>query len=153
MLQLLRVEAQHHPATPSLQLELSRRRRTFCNLVLGRLFDVLLDMFEVGLNGATFQGMEAFEGVRKAVVRVGSKPALVFQGESWDSNAVVVLRNFFLDFFAARCCRRLTCLRWTARHRPSGRGERHRALPSLWRWCEEARARAQRTCREPPGQS
>lgn len=83
MLQLLRVEAQHHPATPSLQLELSRRRRTFCNLV--------------GLNGATFQGMEAFEGVRKAVVRVGSKPALVFQGESWDSNAVVVLRNFFLD--------------------------------------------------------
>jgi len=71
------------------------------NLVLGRLFDAqLLDMFEFGLNGATFQGMEAFEGVRKAVVRVGSKPALVFQGESWDSNAdLVLLRNFFLDFF------------------------------------------------------
>jgi hypothetical protein len=57
-------------------------------------------MFEFGIAGTSFQGMEAFEGIRKAVVRVGSKPALVFQGESWDSNAdLVLLKNFFLDFF------------------------------------------------------
>lgn len=68
---------------------------------MGRLFDAqLLDMFEFGINGDSFQGMDAFEGVRKAVVRVGSKPAMVFQGDAWDSNAdLVVLKNFFLDFF------------------------------------------------------
>lgn len=71
------------------------------NLVLGRLFDFqMLDMFEFGIDAETFQDMDSFDGVRKAVVRVGSKPALVFQGDAWDANTdLVLLRNFFLDFF------------------------------------------------------
>lgn len=71
------------------------------NLILGRLFDhQLLNMFELGVDPETFQGMDAFDGERKAVVRVGSKPAVLFQGEAWDSSAdLVLLRNFLLDFF------------------------------------------------------
>lgn len=71
------------------------------NLVLGRMFDhQLLDMFEFGLDEKTFRNMDAFDGIRKAVVRVGSKPVLLFQGDSWDSNSdLVILRNFMLDFF------------------------------------------------------
>jgi ribosome production factor 2 len=71
------------------------------NLVLGRMFDhQLLDMFEFGLDDKTFQTMDAFDGIRKAVVRVGSKPVILFQGDVWDANTdLVVLKNFLLDFF------------------------------------------------------
>lgn len=71
------------------------------NLILGRCFDhQMLDMFELGIDGPSFRSMEAFDGERKAVVRVGSKPLVVFQGDLFSSSAdLVILRNFFLDFF------------------------------------------------------
>lgn len=71
------------------------------NLVIGRMFDFqLLDMFELGVDPTTFQDMDSFDGLRKAVVRIGSKPAMLFQGDLWDSNSdLVMLRNLLLDFF------------------------------------------------------
>lgn len=71
------------------------------NLVLGRLFDSqLLHMFELGIDGASWRSMEHFDEARKALVRVGGKPAVLFQGEQWDaSDDMVSLRNFLLDFF------------------------------------------------------
>ena len=58
------------------------------NLVLGRTFDYqVLDMVEYGVKAATYQGIEEFEGVRKATVRYGSKPCIVFQGE-WDQQGL-----------------------------------------------------------------
>ena len=73
------------------------------NLVLGRTFDYqLLDMVEYGVVDASYEGVEAFEGVRKAIVRLGSKPALVFQGELWDSgDDWAVQRSLWLDLLKA----------------------------------------------------
>jgi len=70
------------------------------NLVLGRLFDYqLLDLFEFGIDEKTFLSMDEF-AARRAIVRVGSKPSIVFQGELWDANEqYVMLKNFMLDFF------------------------------------------------------
>ena len=54
------------------------------NVVIGRTFDYqVLDMVEYAVKAETYKGIEAFEGVRKATVRYGSKPCIVFQGE-WE---------------------------------------------------------------------
>ena len=84
------------------------------NVVLGRTHDYqLLDMVEYGVNAHTYKGIEAFEGVRKATVRYGSKPCIVFQGE-WEQAGSggggengeggagddwAVQRSLWLDFF------------------------------------------------------
>lgn len=71
------------------------------NLVFGRLFDSqMLDMVEVGVEQRTFKSMADFEGTRKAVVRAGSKPMFIFQGEEFDSNTeFATLKSVLLDFF------------------------------------------------------
>jgi len=68
------------------------------NIVMGRTFDGhLLDMFELGLDEATFRAIDDFRDVPK--MRLGSKPCVVFQGE-WEHDAEMQrLQNFLLDFF------------------------------------------------------
>eukprot|EP01006_Ploeotia_vitrea_P033538 TRINITY_DN65575_c4_g3_i1.p2 TRINITY_DN65575_c4_g3~~TRINITY_DN65575_c4_g3_i1.p2 ORF type:complete len:266 (+),score=149.77 TRINITY_DN65575_c4_g3_i1:352-1149(+) len=73
------------------------------NLVLGRMFDYqLLDMFEFGVDGKSFQPMESFSRGRgaDAIVRIGSKPLITFQGAQWQEESDYVdMKNFFVDFF------------------------------------------------------
>lgn len=71
------------------------------NLVLGRLFDhQMLDMVEVGIEARTFKPMSDFEGTRGAVVRAGSKPMFVFQGDGFESNPdMATFKSLILDFF------------------------------------------------------
>lgn len=71
------------------------------NLVIGRLFDFqILDMAELAVDPITFKPMSAFEGTRKAVVRIDSKPMFIFQGSEFDSNSEFkTLKNLLLDYF------------------------------------------------------
>lgn len=70
------------------------------NLVLGRLFDFqLLDMIELGVKASTFKTYSAFSH-RTTVIRQDSKPAMVFQGDGFDSDAdLKTLQSVLLDFF------------------------------------------------------
>ena len=97
------------------------------NLVLGRLFDGhVLDMVELGIDPASFQGLRDVVGEKK---RLGSPPCLVFAGELWErSPALGKLRSLLLDCLGLRNAERLSlqgvdhaiCLTATA---GSGSGE------------------------------
>ena len=40
------------------------------------------------------------QGEREAVVRIGSKPMILFQGDTWDTDVdLIVMKNFWLDYF------------------------------------------------------
>jgi len=71
------------------------------NLVLGRMFDFqVLDMIEFGLEASTFKSMADFEGKRKAVVRIGSKPMFVFRGSGFETSPELgTLKSLLLDYF------------------------------------------------------
>lgn len=71
------------------------------NLVMGRLFDFqILDMVELSVDAATFKPMSDFEGTRKAVVRIDSKPMFIFQGAEFETNPELkTLKNLMLDYF------------------------------------------------------
>jgi len=70
-------------------------------MVLGRMFDFqLLDMMELGVNPTTFKPMSHFDGKRKAVVRIDSKPMFVFQGTEFQTNPdFAKFKNLILDYF------------------------------------------------------
>ena len=87
-------------ADASLFLLASTSKKRPDNLVLGRTFDYqLLDCVEYGVETEAYRGMEAFEGVRRATVRYGSKPCIVFQGECWEREGDwAVQRSLWLDF-------------------------------------------------------
>ena len=88
------------------------KKRPHC-VVLGRTFDMqVLDMIEYAVQPEGYAGMEAFEGVRKATVRVGGKPCVVFQGDWWERGGDdwAVQRSVWLDLLKGP----LT----TNRHRP-----------------------------------
>ena len=68
----------------------------------------LLDMYEFGINGRTFQSMESFKSVndyksnnpKSKSFSFGSKPALLFQGESFENDPLLKeIRKFFIDYF------------------------------------------------------
>lgn len=71
------------------------------NLVIGRLFDYqLLDMYEFGVDPKTYRSMAHFEGKRKALLRYGSKPMFVFNGELFDTEPdYIALKGLLLDYF------------------------------------------------------
>jgi len=72
------------------------------NLVLGRMFDFqVLDMIEFAIDPRTFKPMTHFEGKRKAVLRIGSKPMFVFRGSAFESkdDDFGKFKNLILDFF------------------------------------------------------
>ena len=71
------------------------------NLTLGRLFDYqVLDMVEYGVAADSYKGISEFEGVRRATVRYGSKPLVLFQGEWWERGGDdwAVQRSLWLDW-------------------------------------------------------
>lgn len=71
------------------------------NLILGRTFDFqILDMLEMGIEPGSFKPMSSFEGTRKAIVRVGSKPMFVFQGSQFETNDDFgKFKSMILDYF------------------------------------------------------
>ena len=71
------------------------------NLTVGRLFDYqVLDMVEYGVDAASYKAISEFEGVRRATVRYGSKPLVLFQGEWWERGGDdwAVQRSLWLDW-------------------------------------------------------
>jgi ribosome production factor 2 len=68
------------------------------NLVLARLHNhLVLDMFELELNGSSFRSLDDFKGTKFAP---GNKPCLIFHGELFDTEAEYKrLKCFFIDFF------------------------------------------------------
>ena len=68
------------------------------NLVLARLHNYLvLDMFELEVNGATFRSLNEFKCAKFAP---GNKPCLIFHGELFDTEPDYQrLKCFLLDFF------------------------------------------------------
>ena len=71
------------------------------NLTFGRTFDYqLLDMVEYGVHAESYKGIGEFEGVRRATVRYGSKPLVLFQGEWWERGGEdwTVQRSLWLDW-------------------------------------------------------
>ncbi|KAG5190971.1 brix domain-containing 1 [Tribonema minus] len=66
------------------------------NIVLGRTFDGhILDMMEMGVTA--YRGIDEFRGSAK---RVGSKPAMLFEGDLWENEEKYrKLRNLLIDFF------------------------------------------------------
>ncbi|KAL6780392.1 Ribosome production factor 2-like protein [Auxenochlorella protothecoides] len=70
------------------------------NLVLGRLYDFrMYDMIEFGVKG--FAPIQAFSGARSS--QLGNKPAFVFAGDGFESDAVLRrVKSMFLDFFRGR---------------------------------------------------
>jgi len=87
----------------------SHSKKRANNLILGRLFDFkLLDMYEFGIDANTFHSMQSFESVRdeqsvdpqSKSFQLGSKPGLLFQGESFQNDQILKdLRVFFVDYF------------------------------------------------------
>lgn len=71
------------------------------NLVFGRCFDhQILDMVEVGIEPRSFKPMAAFDSERDAVVRTGSKPMFVFQGDGFETDPdLATLKSVVLDMF------------------------------------------------------
>jgi ribosome production factor 2 len=66
------------------------------NLVLGRMYEGhLLDMYEFGISD--LHRVQEFSGMKK---KVGSKPLIVFAGETWENDSKFVkIQNLLLDFF------------------------------------------------------
>lgn len=90
------------------------------NLIFGRLFDhQLVDMFEFGIDPNTFRSSVAFNKIRDSNAHdagdksfhFGSKPGLLFQGESFNDECKGLklkdVREFFMDYF---CGERITKL-------------------------------------------
>jgi len=71
------------------------------NLVMGRMFDFqVLDMLELSVDAGSFRSMASFESTRKAVVRIDSKPAFIFQGSEFESNPdLKTFKSLLLDYF------------------------------------------------------
>jgi ribosome production factor 2 len=72
-------------------------------LTLGRTFDwQVLDMFEFNINEKTFKSVKDLAGDKqlKPVIHIGSKPALLFNGEEFEHDVdFIAMKNFFIDFF------------------------------------------------------
>ena len=71
------------------------------NLTFGRLFDYqVLDMVEYGVDADSYKGISEYEGVRRATVRYGSKPLVLFQGEWWERGGDDwgIQRSLWLDW-------------------------------------------------------
>lgn len=66
------------------------------NVVFGRLFDYnMLEMYEFGV--ANF--VKASDTLPRADIEPGAVPALIFQGDSWESSEFAPIRSVFIDFF------------------------------------------------------
>merc|ERR1712003_195305 len=73
------------------------------------MFDYhLLDMFEFGVDATTYQSIKSFESVidyksnqqNNKSFNYGSKPALLFQGESFQNDPLLKeMKTFFIDYF------------------------------------------------------
>eukprot|EP01084_Bolivina_argentea_P276467 471734_1 len=90
---------------------------TFCsnskkrsnNIIFGRTFDFnLLDMYEFGIDATTYQSIKSFQSVidyksndpKNKSFSYGSKPALLFQGESFQNDPLLKdIKSFFIDYF------------------------------------------------------
>lgn len=60
----------------------------------------MLDMIELSVEPSTFRSMASFEGERKAVVRIDSKPMFIFQGSEFESNLdLKTFKSLILDYF------------------------------------------------------
>lgn len=57
-------------------------------------------MLELSVDPGTYQPMSFYEGKRKAIVRIDSKPMFVFQGSEFETNLEFSkFRNLILDYF------------------------------------------------------
>jgi ribosome production factor 2 len=57
-------------------------------------------MVELAVDPSTFKPMQAFEGKRKAILRIGAKPCFVFKGSAFETNEdLVKLKSLLLDYF------------------------------------------------------
>ncbi|MES1908453.1 MAG: hypothetical protein MHM6MM_001388 [Cercozoa sp. M6MM] len=67
-------------------------------LTLGRMFDFqVLDMFELLIDPDTFRSAQSLGASRNAVAHVGSKPAVLFQGDFETNEHMRALRSLMLD--------------------------------------------------------
>ncbi|CCX10207.1 Brix domain-containing protein [Pyronema domesticum] len=68
------------------------------NLTIARTFDYkLLDMYEFGVEEATYKGLEQFNTQKPTV---GMKPMLLFTGDVWERDEEMMrVRNLWMDFF------------------------------------------------------
>lgn len=85
----------------SLFLYGSHQKKRPHNLVFGRLFEhQVIDLLEAGIDPETFRSMADCVRSEGSVLRVGSKPIFVFNGEPFENNPdFQAFKNILLDYF------------------------------------------------------